>query len=71
MKKQSISKMNSAQMYLLKRGCDDLLLNDRKCTDIEDRLYSSDMMMEFARIYHETISKATENELEKKSGKPL
>jgi hypothetical protein len=49
--------MNDAQKYLLNNGCDDLILNDRKCTKVEDRLYSSDMMMEFARSYHDKLSK--------------
>jgi RecJ-like exonuclease len=49
--------MNDAQKYLLNSGCDDLILNDRKCTKVEDRLYASDMMMEFARSYHEKLSK--------------
>ena len=49
--------MNDAQKYLLNSRCDDLILNDRKCTKVEDRLYASDMMMEFARSYHEKLSK--------------
>jgi len=49
--------MNDAQKYLLDNGCDDLILNDKKCTKVEDRLYSSDMMMEFAKSYHEKLSK--------------
>jgi hypothetical protein len=43
----------NAQKYLLDNKCDDLILNDRPWTKVKDRIYSSDIMMQFAKDYHE------------------
>jgi len=38
---------NKAQKFLLDNNCGDLILNDRRTTKPEDRIYASDIMMMF------------------------
>ena len=39
--------MNKAQKFLLDNQCGDLLLNEKRCKNTSDRIYSSDIMMKF------------------------
>jgi hypothetical protein len=41
-----------AQQYLIDNGFDDLILNDRRQTKINDRKYTSDVLTDYAKLYH-------------------
>lgn len=41
------------QIYLLQNSCNDYVLNSSEGLSPEDRIYASDIMLQFAKEYHE------------------
>ena len=41
------------QIYLLQNSCNDYVLNSSEGLSPEDRIYASDIMLKFAKEYHE------------------